>query len=56
MKKMLQVSNEDGAIKKDDEAKRIKMKKESRYEPKSNDKDDLNEFLLIADELDKLRE
>ena len=31
-----------------------KMKKESRYEPKSNDKDDLNEFLLIADELDNL--
>ena len=55
MKNMLQVSNEDGAIKEDDEVKRNKMKKESQYKLKSNDTSDLDEFLFVADELDKLR-
>ena len=54
MKKTIQVSNEDVAIKEKEEAKKMEMKKTTQYKIKSHDEDDLNEFLCIADEIDKL--
>ena len=56
IKRMQQTVVEDEAIREDDDNKRMKMKKESQFKSKNKESEDLNEFLSIAAELDKLRE